>query len=249
MTTKTTRKTIAPQDRIFVGLDTPDIERAAALAKSLAGAVGGIKIGKELFTAQGPDGVRLVAGGAPLFLDLKFHDIPNTVAGAVRAAVHLRPAILNVHASGGRAMMQAAAQAAREAAEDLGTERPKVIGVTVLTSLDARDLEEVGQRGPAGEQVLRLARLTQDSGLDGVVCSPREIEALRRACGPDFLLVVPGIRPSWSTSDDQKRVMTPEEAVAAGADHLVISRPIIAADDPLAAAQRIAGDLSGALID
>ncbi|WP_422369019.1 orotidine-5'-phosphate decarboxylase [Pelagibius sp.] len=242
-------KALAPKDRIFVGLDTPDIERAVSIAKSLVGAVGGIKIGKELFTAQGPDGVRLVAGGAPLFLDLKFHDIPNTVAGAVRAAVHLRPAILNVHASGGRAMMQAAGQAARETAEDLGVERPKVIGVTVLTSLDAQDLEEVGQRGPAEDQVLRLARLTQDSGLDGVVCSPREIAAIRKACGPDFLLVVPGIRPSWSSSDDQKRVMTPEEAIAEGADHLVIGRPIAAADDPLAAARRITEDLSGTLVN
>ena len=143
--------------------------------------------------------------------------------------------------------MEAAAQAARETAEDLGIDRPKVIGVTVLTSLDARDLDEVGQLGPAEEQVLRLARLTQDCGLDGVVCSPREIAALRRACGPDFLLVVPGIRPLWAASGDQKRVMTPREAVAAGADHLVIGRPITAAEDPLAAAQRIAGELSGDL--
>ncbi|WP_299623136.1 orotidine-5'-phosphate decarboxylase [Pelagibius sp.] len=236
---------IAPQDRIFVALDTPDIERAAALSKSLMQAVGGIKIGKEFFTAQGPDGVRLAAGGMPLFLDLKFHDIPNTVAGAVRAAVHLRPAIVNVHASGGRAMMQAAAEAARETAEDLGIEPPKVIGVTVLTSLDRQDLEEVGQPGPAADQVLRLARLTQDSGLDGVVCSPREIGALRQACGPDFLLVVPGIRPSWAASGDQKRIMTPQEAIAAGADHLVIGRPITAAENPLAAAQRIAAKLAG----
>ncbi len=236
--------TIAPRDRIFVALDTPDIERAAALSKALLGAVGGVKIGKELFTAQGPDGVRLAVGGAPLFLDLKFHDIPNTVAGAIRAAVHLRPAIVDVHASGGRAMMQAAAQAARETAEDLGIERPKVIAVTVLTSLDAGDLEAVGQRGPAEDQVLRLARLTQDSGLDGVVCSPREIAVLRETCGPDFLLVVPGIRPAWAASGDQKRVMTPEEAIAAGADHLVIGRPITGAEDPLAAAQKIAAELT-----
>ena len=237
---------LKPHERIFVGLDTPDIDRASRLAKALVGAVGGVKIGKELFTAQGPDGVRVAAGGAPLFLDLKFHDIPNTVAGAVRAAVHLRPKILNVHASGGRAMMMAAAEAARETAEDLGVERPKVIGVTVLTSLDGKDLEEVGQVGPAEAQVERLARLAQDSGLDGVVCSAREIELLRRACGPDFLLVVPGIRPSWSAAGDQKRVMTPEDAVAAGADHIVIGRPITAAEDPLAAAKRIAADLDAA---
>ncbi|GAB4229224.1 MAG: orotidine-5'-phosphate decarboxylase [Kiloniellaceae bacterium] len=240
---------LKPHERIFVGLDTPDIDKAARIAKSLVGSVGGVKIGKELFTAQGPDGVRIAAGGAPLFLDLKFHDIPNTVAGAVRAAVHLRPTILNVHASGGRAMMMAAAEAARETAEDLGVERPKVIGVTVLTSLDAADLEEVGQKGPPETQVERLARLAQDSGLDGVVCSPREITLLRQACGPDFLLVVPGIRPTWSAAGDQKRIMTPQDAVAAGADVIVIGRPIAAAEDPLAAARRIAADLDAASVD
>ncbi|MGD1876512.1 MAG: orotidine-5'-phosphate decarboxylase [Kiloniellaceae bacterium] len=243
---KTLAPTLKPHERIFVGLDTPDIDKAARLAKALVGAVGGVKIGKELFTAQGPDGVRLAAGGAPLFLDLKFHDIPNTVAGAIRAAVHLRPKMVNVHASGGRAMMMAAAEAAREAAEDLGVERPQVIGVTVLTSLDEKDLEEVGQKGPAEAQVKRLALLAQDSGLDGVVCSAKEIEMLRKACGPDFLLVVPGIRPTWSAVGDQKRIMTPEDAIAAGADHLVIGRPITAADDPLAAARRSAGDLEAA---
>lgn len=236
----------SPRERIFVGLDTPDIDKAARIAQSLVGTVGGVKIGKELFTAQGPDGVRMAAGGAPLFLDLKFHDIPNTVAGAVRAAVHLRPKIVNVHASGGRAMMTAAAEAAREAAEDLGVERPQVIAVTVLTSLDAKDLEEVGQVGPPEAQVERLARLAQDSGLDGVVCSPREIARLRGACGPDFLLVVPGIRPTWSAAGDQKRIMTPAEAVAAGADHIVIGRPITAAEDPLAAARRIVAELEDA---
>ncbi len=234
---------LSPRERIFVGLDTPDIDKAARIAKSLVGTVGGVKIGKELFTAQGPDGVRVAAGGAPLFLDLKFHDIPNTVAGAIRAAVHLRPRIVNVHASGGRAMMMAAAEAAREAAEDLGVERPRVIAVTVLTSLDAVDLEEVGQMGPPAAQVERLARLAQASGLDGVVCSPREIARLREACGPDFLLVVPGIRPSWAAAGDQKRIMTPAEAVAAGADHIVIGRPITAAEDPLAAARRIVAEL------
>ncbi|HEY9538086.1 MAG TPA: orotidine-5'-phosphate decarboxylase, partial [Kiloniellaceae bacterium] len=221
-----------PHERIFVGLDTAEVDKAARLAKLLAGAVGGVKIGKEFFTAQGPDGVRLAVGGAPLFLDLKFHDIPNTVAGAVRAAVDLRPAILNVHASGGRAMMAAAAEAARETAEELGIARPRVVGVTVLTSLDAGDLQDVGQQGPLEAQVERLAQLAQASGLDGVVCSPREIARLRKACGPDFLLVVPGIRPAWAAAGDQKRIMTPAEAVAAGADVLVIGRPITAADDP-----------------
>jgi orotidine-5'-phosphate decarboxylase len=234
-----------PKDRIFVALDTQDLSRAANLARALAGLVGGVKLGKEFFTAQGPDGVRAVAGGERLFLDLKFHDIPNTVAGAVRAAVHLRPAIVNVHASGGQAMMQAAAEAAREAAEDAEVPRPLVLAVTVLTSLNDDDLAAVGQAGPASDQVLRLARLAQESGLDGVVCSPQEIAALRRACDPAFVLVVPGIRPDWAARDDQKRVMTPAEAQAAGADYLVIGRPITGAEDPAAAARRIAGELAG----
>jgi orotidine-5'-phosphate decarboxylase len=236
----------AAADRVFAAIDTPDLARAAALAQALRGAVGGIKIGKELFTAHGPDGVRGVAGGERLFLDLKFHDIPNTVAGAVRAAVHLHPFIVNVHASGGRAMMQAAAEAAREAAEDLDVPRPLVIAVTVLTSLDDADLEAVGQRGPAADQVKRLAALTQKCGLDGVVCSPREIKALRKLCGPDFALVVPGIRPAWAATGDQKRIMTPGEAIALGADYLVIGRPITSAPDPAAAARRVADEIAEA---
>lgn len=231
------------REKLYVGIDTQDLGRAQMLAEALRGRVGGLKFGKEFFTAQGPDGIRAAAGGEPLFLDFKFHDIPNTVAGAVRSACHLRPTILNVHASGGRAMMIAAAEAAREASEDLGHERPWLIGVTVLTSLDDVDLSEVGQTGPASDQVLRLARLAQNCGLDGVVCSPREIVALRKACGPDFKLVVPGIRPTWTAVGDQKRVMTPAEALAAGADVLVVGRPITAASDPAAAADRIAEEL------
>ena len=236
---------LAPRERIFAALDTTDLARAQGLARSLSGLVGGLKVGKEFFTAHGPEGVRAAVVGEPLFLDLKFHDIPNTVAGAIRAAIHLRPKIVNVHASGGPAMLQAAAEAAREAAEDAEVERPLVIGVTVLTSLDDSDLEAVGQRGPAAEQVVRLARLTQDCGLDGVVCSPKEIAVLREACGPGFKLVVPGIRPAWAASGDQKRITTPADAVRAGADYLVIGRPITAAEDPAAAARRIAGELEG----
>ncbi len=233
-----------PKDRIFVALDTQDLGRAAALARDLAGAVGGVKIGKEFFTAHGPDGVRAVAGGVPLFLDLKFHDIPNTVAGALRAAVHMRPAMVNVHASGGRAMLEAAAQAVREGAEDAETARPLLLGVTVMTSLAEADLAEVGQRGPVAAQVVRLARLAQDSGLDGVVCSAQEITELRAACGKDFVLLTPGIRPRWADSGDQKRVMTPAEALAAGADYLVIGRPITTAPDPAATARRIVEEIS-----
>ncbi|RMF39810.1 MAG: orotidine-5'-phosphate decarboxylase, partial [Alphaproteobacteria bacterium] len=235
---------MSPHHRVFVALDTADAARAVALARSVAGVVGGVKVGKEFFTAHGPDGVRALAAGQRLFLDLKFHDIPHTVAGAVRAAVHLRPALLTVHASGGRAMMEAASEAARETAQDIDAPRPLVLGVTVLTSLDDADLKDVGQRGPVAAQVLRLAALARASGLDGVVCSPREIAAVRAECGPGFALVVPGIRPADTENADQKRVMTPAAALAAGADYLVVGRPITAQPDPAAAARRIVAALT-----
>ncbi|MEQ8814735.1 orotidine-5'-phosphate decarboxylase [Thalassobaculum sp.] len=236
---------IQPKDRILVGIDTPDRGVAIGLAERLGDAVGGIKLGMEFFNAQGPDGIRAVAGGRPLFLDLKYHDIPNTVAGAVRSAVAAcRPMIINIHAAGGPAMMRAAVAANRETADAEGIARPKLIAVTVLTSLDDADLEAVGQRGPSGEQALRLARLAQDAGCDGVVCSPLEIAAIRAACGPGFALVVPGIRPAGSGDDDQKRVTTPGRAVAAGADWVVIGRPLTQAADPVAAARAIAADIA-----
>jgi len=233
-----------PTNRIFVAVDTPDLGRAAGLAGSLGGLVGGLKLGKEFFTANGPQGVRAVVAKAalPLFRDLKFHDIPNTVAAAVRAALPLKPFMLNVHAAGGAAMMQGAAAAAAEA----GADRPLVLGVTVLTSLADDDLAAIGVAGKTTDQVVRLARLARDCGLDGVVCSAREIVALRHACGPDFKLVVPGIRPSWAAADDQRRIVTPKEALDLGADYLVIGRPITGADDPAAAARRIAGEIAGA---
>lgn len=230
---------------ILVAIDTPDVERAKGLAKTLAGAVGGIKLGLEFFNANGPAGVRQVMGGLrDLFLDLKYHDIPNTVAGAVRAAMALEPMILNVHAAGGPAMMRAAREAVEEEAARLEINRPELIAVTVLTSMDDGDLAAVGQQGPAAEQVVRLARLAQDCGLDGVVCSPREIEAIRAACGRGFTLVVPGIRPAGTATGDQKRVTTPREAIEAGADWLVIGRPITGAADPAAAARDILQDLA-----
>ena len=228
-------------DRIFVALDTAEAETALALAHRLAGLVGGAKVGKQMFTAAGPAGVRaLAASGLKVFLDLKFHDIPATVAGAVAAALALEPFMLTVHAAGGRTMMQAAATAAAKA----GKKRPLVLGVTVLTSLADRELAETGVAGTAADQVLRLARLAKESGLDGVVCSPREAKMLRQALGGDFKLVVPGIRPAGAASDDQKRVMTPKQALDAGADYLVIGRPITGADDPAAAARRIAAELA-----
>ena len=229
--------------RLIVALDAPDLDRAKGLCGALAGLVGGVKIGKEFFTRLGPGGVaEITAGGQPLFLDLKFHDIPNTVAGAVRAAVALRPFMLNVHAAGGRAMMEAARDAAAEAAAETGCAPPLVLGVTVLTSLDDGDLAATGIAGGTLDQVKRLAALAQSSGLGGVVCSGAEIEALRALSGPDFKLVVPGIRPSRAPQGDQKRILTPAEAVARGADYLVIGRAITGADDPAAAARRIIED-------
>jgi orotidine-5'-phosphate decarboxylase len=234
--------TIAPKDRIYVALDTPDVGAAISMAQQLAGYVGGVKLGKEFFVANGPDAVRAVGGlGMPVFLDLKFHDIPNTVAGAVRSALPSAPAILNVHAMGGSAMMRAAKQAL-----DSGDgPAPMLIAVTVLTSLGDDDLAELGISVNAEEQVVRLAKLTQSCGLDGVVCSPREIGPIRAACGDDFKLVVPGIRPTWSATGDQKRITTPSDALAAGADYLVIGRPITSADDPVKAAQMIADEIGG----
>ncbi|SRR5216683_145667 len=225
---------------ILCAIDTPDSGAARRLAAAIGPFVGGIKLGLEFFTANGREAVRLVAGAAPLFLDLKLHDIPNTVAGAVRAAAPLEPALLTVHCAGGTAMMKAAAEAAAS-----GAGRMKIIGVTVLTSLNDADLASVGQNGPALDQVRRLAGLARAAGLDGVVCSPHEVAALRRDCGQGFLLVVPGIRPATAArSDDQKRVMTPREAFDAGADYLVIGRPITAAPDAAAACRAILAEIA-----
>ena len=228
---------------ILCAIDTPDLERAQALAAAVRGAVAGIKLGLEFFTANGPTGVREVADrDTPLFLDLKLHDIPNTVAGAVRAAAQLEPLLLTLHIAGGPGMMEAAVRAADAVAHD-GKRRVKLLGVTVLTSLDDGDLVAVGHRGPVGEQVRRLALLARDSGLDGVVCSPQEVAVLRELCGSQFLLVVPGIRPAGAASGDQKRVMGPRAAMQAGADYLVVGRPITEAPHPAAAAQAILNEL------
>jgi orotidine-5'-phosphate decarboxylase len=223
------------EKRIFCAIDTPDRGRARALAAAVRGAVN-IKLGLEFFAANGPAGVREVAGDMPFFLDLKLHDIPNTVAGAVRSAAALAPGFLTIHCAGGPAMLKAAVDAAAAAG---GKRRMKLLGVTVLTSLDDADLAAVGQHGPAAEQARRLALLARDSGLDGVICSPQEVTALRAACGPNFLLVVPGIRPAGMAIGDQKRVMGPQATLSAGADYLVIGRPITEAPDPAAAARAL----------
>lgn len=234
-----------PTDRVFVALDMPEIDGAKAMAAQVAGLVGGVKLGLEFFMAQGPDGIRdvIAAGDLPLFLDLKLHDIPNTVAGAVRSVAPLAPKFLTIHAGGGPAMIRAAADAAREEAERLGVPRMRILAVTVLTSLSDEDLAAVGQAVPAADQVRRLAQVAHANGADGIVCSPAEVALLRRDLPADFTLMVPGIRPSWAAANDQKRVMGPRDAVAAGADHLVIGRPITADADPAAAARRIAEEL------
>lgn len=229
----------APANPVFCALDTVDLRQALDWGRAVAPYVGGLKIGMEFFNANGPDGVKaVVALGLPVFADLKLHDIPNTVAGGVRGIKPLGVAILNIHASGGMAMMRAAAEEARK-----GDKPMKLIGVTVLTSLDQADLRAVGMNGTPEEQVLRLAQLAKDSGLDGVVCGSHEIAPLRAALGREFMLVVPGIRPAGASLADQKRVMTPFEARALGADILVIGRPITAAHDPAAAARAIRDEL------
>jgi orotidine-5'-phosphate decarboxylase len=233
-------------NRILVALDVDSAAKAVALADTLRGSVGGFKIGKQLFTAEGPSMVRTLAErGDQVFLDLKFHDIPNTVAGAVASATATGAWMVNVHASGGRRMMQAAAESAKASSERLGRPRPLVIAVTVLTSLEEQQLREVGVDRPMIDQVVSLARLAQEAGLDGVVASPQEIEAIRAACGREFQIVTPGIRPAAGSVDDQARTMTPAEAIARGASYLVIGRPITAAPDPKAAADRIAADIGG----
>jgi orotidine-5'-phosphate decarboxylase len=237
---------------ILVALDVESAATAVELADALRGSVGGFKIGKQLFTAAGPAVVRqLTDRGDRVFLDLKFHDIPNTVAGAIQSAVATGAWMVNVHASGGSAMMKAAAGAARQTAASLGQPRPLVIAVTVLTSMDDTALAEVGIGRSMLDQVVHLARLAQTSGLDGVVASPQEVTAIRAACGSDFQIVTPGIRPrpasgqaaDQQAKDDQARTLTPAEAIAAGSSYLVIGRPITAAPNPREAAEKIAATL------
>lgn len=234
------------QNPILVALDVDDVTKALRLVEALTPLVGGFKIGKELFVSGGPDVVRRTrAAGAPVFLDLKFHDIPNTVARAVAAAVRLDVQMLTVHASGGRAMMEAAEQSAQETAAQASRPAPLVLGVTVLTSLEGRDLAEVGMESNVGRQVERLAALAVQSGLRGLVCSPLEIAGLRQLVPASVQLVTPGIRAANTGADDQKRTLSASEAVDAGANWLVIGRPIVAAPDPRAAVEAILQSLPG----
>ena len=223
------------EPRLIVALDTADRTRASGWATAVAPHCGMFKLGLEFFLANGAAGVRAITG-RPIFLDLKLHDIPNTVAGAIRAVLPLGPRMLTVHAAGGAAMIAAA----RNAAEAGGTNRPMILGVTVLTSLAADDLAATGVPDQPASQVLRLARLAVSAGADGLVCSPLEVAMLRQELGSGPALVVPGIRPAGSAAGDQARVTTPEAALAAGADWIVVGRPITAAPDPGQAAASIA---------
>ncbi len=238
----------AARERLIFALDVDDFAEAERWVKLLHGHVGLFKVGKQLFTRCGPEVVHMVRGeGGEVFLDLKYHDIPNTVAMAGVEAARLGARMINVHALGGREMM------ARTVAEIDGrwprgtTGRPLLLAVTILTSATEQTLQEVGIDRPVAEMVPRLARLAQDSGMDGVVASPREVSLIRTACGPEFRIVTPGVRPAAAALDDQKRVATPAEAIAAGADYLVIGRPIAAAPDPVAAADRILDEMAAAL--
>ena len=236
------------RDKLIVALDLPSASAATQMAERLQGHVGLFKVGSELFTAEGPVPVRyLITTGHKVFLDLKFHDIPNTVRAAAREAAELGVSLVNVHASGGRKMMEAALEGARSAgaAQQVG---PKVLAVTILTSLEAQELAELGISGMPMEAVVRLACLAQSAGLDGVVASAREIAAIRRACGPNFLIVTPGIRPTSSATNDQARIATPASAMAAGADYLVVGRPVTGAPDPVAAADAIVAEMETATI-
>ncbi len=230
--------------RIIVALDYPAAEPALDLLDKLDPELCRVKVGKEMFTRLGPDFVKGInERGFDVFLDLKYHDIPNTVAAACKAAADLGVWMVNVHTSGGRKMMEAARDALEASAH-----RPLLIGVTILTSLGREDIAEVGFEGEPGENVVRLAELGKSSGIDGVVCSPLETEAIRAAVGDDFLLVTPGVRPGGSASDDQKRIKTPGDAIRGGSSYLVIGRPITAASDPMRSLEAIRAEVDAALL-
>ena len=234
--------------RLAVALDLPDRAALLAMAHGIGPEVGVLKVGLEAFVAEGPSLVReIVASGAGVFLDLKLHDIPNTVGRAAAAAAATGASIVNCHAAGGTEMMKAFGEGCRAGAAKAGRAAPKLIAVTVLTSLDGAALSAIGLTGSPREAALRLAVLARESGLDGVVCSPEEIVAIRAACGKDFLLVVPGVRPQGATAGDQKRVAKPADAIREGADLLVVGRPITGSPDPAAAARAIVAEIASAL--
>lgn len=240
-----------PRSSLIVALDFDSLTTAVKFAKQVADLVGMFKIGSQLFTAAGPEAVKQVAGlGAEIFLDLKFHDIPNTVAGAVLASAAMPGVqLVNVHALGGTAMLRAAAQAV-SAGVPMGSDRTRLLAVTILTSMDQKGVREVGISGAPKTRVVKLAKLAQQAGVDGVVASVQEAKAIRKACGREFLIVTPGVRPKGTNgagkNDDQARTATPREAIKAGADFIVVGRPILAAVDPRAAAQEIVEEIAAA---
>ncbi|HOX09552.1 MAG TPA: orotidine-5'-phosphate decarboxylase [Candidatus Omnitrophota bacterium] len=237
---------IAAGDKLIVALDMKTLDEAAMMVKKLSPAVRVFKVGMGLFTAYGPDAVKMVHDkGAKVFLDLKFHDIPNTVAHAVRSAAKLGVFMMNIHAMGGSEMMSAASSAAAEAAAANPGNRPILLGVTVLTSMDQASIGEIGVDRKIGEEVITLARLAKDAGLDGVVASPNETSLIRQNLGKDFVIVTPGIRPAGSEKGDQKRTMAPDSAIRAGADYIVVGRPVIEAKDPAGAAKNIIKEMEG----
>jgi len=230
------------REKIIFALDVDKLSEIDRWAELLANKVGMFKVGKELFTTAGPAAVEAVKRhGGEVFLDLKYHDIPNTVAQAMLAAGRLGVRLANLHALGGPEMMEQAATAVRKQFTE--AERPRLLAVTILTSSTQETLKAVGIEHPVEQMVVRLAKLAKESGMDGVVASPLEIQAIRAACGPDFLIVTPGVRPAFASVDDQKRIMTPAEAVQAGADYLVIGRPIAKAADPVQAAEMIVDEI------
>ncbi len=235
------------KERLIVALDLADAGKARSLATLLAPEVGMFKVGKQLYVSAGPDIVQMIHDlGGEVFLDLKFHDISNTVAAAAVEAARLGVRLFNVHASGGREMMRQTAAAVERVCGEEGLRRPSVLGVTVLTSLDDSDLDALGIQGGVRAQVLRLAGMVREAGLAGVVCSAQEAADIRRACGDGFLLVTPGIRPAGEQAGDQKRVMTPGDAVRAGIDYIVVGRPITGADDPVDAARTVVAEMAEA---
>ncbi len=233
------------KDRLIVALDVPSLKEAEKLVKTLSPAVNIFKVGKELFTSAGPDVVKMIhAKKKKVFLDLKFHDIPNTVGSACEAAAKLGVFMLNVHVSGGRAMLYAAAQSVAKGSRGRKTKAPILLGVTVLTSMTEEDLKETGVKKKVQDQVRDLAKLAQNCGLDGVVASGQEIELIRKATSPSFIIVTPGVRPLWAAHGDQKRIVTPVQAMQKGAHFIVVGRPITQSTDPCKAARDILEEIN-----
>lgn len=240
-----TKNLLSAKERLVLALDVDDFSSAKGLVDKLKDYVGVFKVGSQLFTSEGADIVSMIRqSGSKVFLDLKFHDIPNTVKGAAESATKLGVYMFNIHTSGGYEMMKAAADAARETSIKLGIKKPLVLGVTILTSIDQQALErEIGLNKTVKEQVVHLAKLAKSAGLDGVVASAQEIKEIRASCGEDFIILTPGIRPAGEELNDQKRIMTPKQALEQGADFLVIGRPIRNAKDPVKAAKNILNEM------